>query len=50
MMRLLPMAFNLKILVDDKQFFPPYFAAPIIRDDTLNKYPEMGNGKESMDG
>ena len=34
-------AFKLKILVDDKQFFPPYQAAPIIRADTLAKYPEL---------
>lgn len=34
-------AFNLKVLKDDKQFFPPYFAAPVIRQDTLEAYPEL---------
>ncbi|WP_124726755.1 glycine betaine ABC transporter substrate-binding protein [Staphylospora marina] len=34
-------AFNLKILKDDKQFFPPYHAAPIIRQDTLKAHPEL---------
>lgn len=33
--------YNLKVLVDDKGFFPPYYAAPIIRKDTLEKYPEL---------
>lgn len=33
--------FDLKVLRDDKKFFPPYFAAPIIRNDTLKKYPEL---------
>ncbi|WP_250860552.1 glycine betaine ABC transporter substrate-binding protein [Oceanirhabdus seepicola] len=34
-------AFELFILEDDKSFFPPYYAAPIIRQDTLEKYPEL---------
>ena len=34
-------AFNLVMLSDDKQFFPPYYAAPVIRSDTLGKYPEL---------
>lgn len=33
--------YNLKVLVDDKQFFPPYYAAPIVRESTLEKYPEL---------
>lgn len=33
--------FNLAILEDDKKFFPPYYAAPLIRLDTLEKYPEL---------
>ncbi|MCA1040368.1 ABC transporter permease subunit [Bacillus infantis] len=33
--------FGLKVLEDDKQFFPPYYAAPIIRQETLQKYPEL---------
>ncbi|WP_350342797.1 glycine betaine ABC transporter substrate-binding protein [Proteinivorax tanatarense] len=34
-------AFNLKMLEDDKNFFPPYYAAPIIRKDTLEAHPEL---------
>lgn len=33
--------YNLKILEDDKGFFPPYYAAPIIRNEILKKYPEL---------
>lgn len=34
-------AFELKVLEDDKQFFPPYEAAPIIREETIEKHPEI---------
>jgi glycine betaine/choline ABC-type transport system substrate-binding protein/ABC-type proline/glycine betaine transport system permease subunit len=34
-------AFGLKVLKDDKNFFPPYYAAPIINNKTLEKYPEL---------
>jgi len=34
-------AFDLVILEDDKHFFPPYYAAPLIRADILKKYPEL---------
>ncbi|WP_054951647.1 glycine betaine ABC transporter substrate-binding protein [Numidum massiliense] len=34
-------AFNLKVLEDDKKLFPPYYAAPLIRADTLKKHPEL---------
>jgi osmoprotectant transport system permease protein len=36
-------AFKLKVLKDDKSFFPPYYAVPLIREDTLKKYPELEN-------
>ncbi|MBF2016225.1 MAG: ABC transporter substrate-binding protein [Rivularia sp. T60_A2020_040] len=32
---------GLVILQDDKKYFPPYEAAPIIRKDTLKKYPQL---------
>jgi osmoprotectant transport system substrate-binding protein len=35
--------FNLKILEDDKSFFPPYFAAPVIRNEVLEKHPEIAD-------
>lgn len=34
-------AFNLKVLKDDENFFPPYYAAPIINNNTLKKHPEL---------
>lgn len=33
--------YKLKVLKDDKGFFPPYYAAPIIRKDTLEDHPEL---------
>jgi osmoprotectant transport system substrate-binding protein len=33
--------FELKILEDDKAFFPPYHAGPIIRQDTLEQFPQL---------
>ena len=33
--------YNLKILEYDKNFFPPYYLAPIVRNETLEKYPEL---------
>lgn len=35
--------FNLKVLKDDKNYFPPYYAAPIINNNTLKKHPELKN-------
>ncbi len=33
--------FNLKSLIDDKNYFPPYYAAPIVNGETLERYPEI---------
>lgn len=33
--------YNLKVLQDDKQFFPPYQGAPLMLKRTLQKYPEI---------
>ena len=43
-------AFNLKILEDDKNYFPPYDAAILIRNDTLEKYPELEEILNSLAG
>jgi len=32
---------DLVILEDDKRYFPPYEAVPIVREDTLSRYPEV---------
>lgn len=42
--------YNLKILEDDKNFFPPYYPAPIIRKDTLEKYPELEDVLNALSG
>ncbi|MFT4512088.1 MAG: osmoprotectant transport system permease protein [Planctomycetota bacterium] len=33
--------FELRVLEDDRQFFPPYNAAPMVRGETLRKHPEV---------
>lgn len=43
-------AFDLKVLKDDKQFFPPYYAAPLVRNDTLEKHPELADALNSLAG
>lgn len=35
-------AFDLVVLNDDKRAFPPYAAAPVVRQATLQTYPELG--------
>ena len=42
--------FNLKVLKDDKNFFPPYYAIPIVREETLEKYPEIEEVLEMLEG
>ncbi len=42
--------YNLKVLKDDKGFFPPYYAAPIIRTETLDKYPQLKEVLNSLAG
>jgi len=32
---------DLRILEDDKSFFPPYHALPLVRKETLERYPEL---------
>ncbi|WP_212003504.1 ABC transporter permease/substrate-binding protein [Chitinophaga sp. HK235] len=34
-------AFDLVVLEDDKHIFPPYYAAPVVRQEVLDKYPEL---------
>jgi osmoprotectant transport system substrate-binding protein len=43
-------AFSLKILKDDKQFFPPYYAAPIVREDVLKAHPEIADALNLLAG
>lgn len=34
-------ALDLVLLEDDKNFFPPYYAAPVVRQELLQEYPEL---------
>ncbi|MGH4050612.1 MAG: glycine betaine ABC transporter substrate-binding protein [Clostridium sp.] len=42
--------FDLKLLKDDKSFFPPYYAVPIVNADTLKKYPELKDVLNLLEG
>lgn len=33
--------YDLKVLKDDKNFFPPYYAVPVVRSEVLDKHPEI---------
>ena len=41
---------HLKLLEDDKQLFPPYQAAPLMRQETLKKHPELKKALEKLAG
>ncbi|CAN5520497.1 hypothetical protein BH09BAC6_BH09BAC6_21350 [soil metagenome] len=43
-------AYNLVVLKDDKNIFPPYYAAPVVREDALKKYPELENTLNLLSG
>ena len=34
-------AYNLVVLDDDKKIFPPYYAAPIVREEALKQFPDL---------
>jgi osmoprotectant transport system permease protein len=34
-------AYDLVVLDDDKKIFPPYYAAPIVREDALQRFPQL---------
>jgi osmoprotectant transport system permease protein len=42
--------FGLKVLVDDKNFFPPYYAVPIVKEETLKEHPELKKALNSLAG
>ena len=41
-------AFDLRVLEDDRIAFPPYYAAPIVRQSTLDQHPELGRVLEKL--
>lgn len=42
--------YNMRVLKDDKDFFPSYKAATVIRKETLSKYPELIGALDKMTG
>jgi len=43
-------AFGLTVLEDDKHYFPPYQAVPLVRDDALRRWPEMKTALDALAG
>ncbi|MBC9913324.1 ABC transporter permease/substrate-binding protein [Chitinophaga varians] len=43
-------AFDLMVLKDDKHIFPPYYAAPVVRQAVLEKYPELAPALDQLSG
>jgi osmoprotectant transport system substrate-binding protein len=41
---------DLVILEDDKHYFPPYEAVPVVRPDALNRFPGMNAAIEELSG
>ncbi|HTU34658.1 MAG TPA: glycine betaine ABC transporter substrate-binding protein [Candidatus Acidoferrum sp.] len=41
---------DLVILKDDKHYFPPYEAVPIVREETLERHPEVRTALEALNG
>ncbi len=41
---------NLKTLTDDKHFFPPYYAVPLVNQSTLKKFPKIKPLLEELSG
>ncbi len=42
--------YHLKVLKDDKNLFPPYQGAPLLRKETLNKYPKIKTALNKLAG
>jgi len=43
-------ALDLAVLEDDRRYFPPYQAVPVIRQDSLERHPEMRGVLRALDG
>ena len=43
-------AYDLRILDDDRHFFPPYYVAPLVRMETLERYPEIRGALDKLAG
>jgi osmoprotectant transport system substrate-binding protein len=42
--------FGLTVLEDDRHYFPPYQAVPLVRDAALRRWPEVGVAAQSLSG
>ncbi len=42
------LAYDLTILEDDKQFFPPYYVAPVVTEEIYTEYPEVVEALELL--
>lgn len=42
--------YNLTLLEDDRAFFPPYHAAPVVRQETLEEFPEVADALAPLGG
>jgi len=43
-------AYDLRVLIDDKNYFPPYHAVPLVRGESLRKYPVLRDIFEKIAG
>lgn len=43
-------AYDLVTLIDDKKIFPPYYAAPVVRKEVLQQYPELATVLNKLAG
>ncbi len=43
-------AYDLVLLDDDRRYFPPYAAAPVVREETLRRYPELAPALSRLAG
>lgn len=43
-------AYDLMVLEDDKNYFPPYDAVPIVRNETLSQYPQLKSSLDELSG
>ncbi len=43
-------AFGFRVLADDRHFFPPYEAVPLVREDSLHRHPEIQTAMDRLAG
>jgi osmoprotectant transport system substrate-binding protein len=43
-------AFGLTVLEDDKHYFPPYQAVPLVREDALRRWPQIQIALDALAG